>query len=200
MRHAFRADGDDVLEVIDEEVARLPEQYRGAVVLCDLEGRSYAEAARRLRCPLGTLQSRLARGRARLRTRLVRRAVAPFAVTAILAGSARAAVPDALADGNHPGGDCRCCLGFRRRAGRFYCAGPGHVHGQDCRRSVDSGRVTAGRGPGGARSASRRAAWARTYPRPAAGAELPSRPGPAARSSWRWSTPPIVHPWPARRS
>ncbi len=97
MRHAFRADGDDVLEVIDEEVARLPEQYRGAVVLCDLEGRSYAEAARRLRCPLGTLQSRLARGRARLRTRLVKRGVAPFAVTAILAGSARAAVPDALA-------------------------------------------------------------------------------------------------------
>jgi len=97
MRHAYRTGGDDVLEVIDEEVARLPASYRDAVVLCDLEGRSYAEAARRLRCPLGTLQSRLARGRARLRSRLVKRGVAPFAVTAILAEGARAAVPDALA-------------------------------------------------------------------------------------------------------
>ena len=73
VRPTSRAEGDDVLGVIDEEVARLPSRYRDAVVLCDLEGRSYAEAARRLSCPMGTLQSRLARGRARLRTRLVRR-------------------------------------------------------------------------------------------------------------------------------
>ena len=85
VRPASRAEGDDVLGVIDEEVARLPSRYRDAVVLCDLEGRSYAEAARRLSCPMGTLQSRLARGRARLRTRLVRRGVAPMALAAILA-------------------------------------------------------------------------------------------------------------------
>jgi RNA polymerase sigma factor (sigma-70 family) len=98
MSPASQAEGEDVLEVIDEEIDRLPARYREAVVLCDLEGRSYVEAARRLRCPLGTLQSRLARGRARLRTRLVWRGVAPTALAAILADPARAAVPEALAE------------------------------------------------------------------------------------------------------
>ena len=98
MTPASRAEGADVLGVIDQEIARLPAGFRDAVVLCDLEGHSYTEAARRLRCPLGTLQSRLARGRARLRTRLVSRGVAPLAVSAILAESARASVPEALAE------------------------------------------------------------------------------------------------------
>ena len=97
--------------------ARLPSRYREAVVLCDLEGRSYAEAARRLSCPLGTLQSRLARGRARLRTRLVRRGVAPLALAAILAEVARAAVPEALADATVRRGDRRGGLGDGCRAG-----------------------------------------------------------------------------------
>jgi RNA polymerase sigma factor (sigma-70 family) len=97
MGPASRAEGEDVMGVIDEEIARLPARCRDAVVLCDLEGRSYAEAARRLHCPLGTVQSRLARGRARLRTRLVSRGVTPLAATAIPAESARAAVPETLA-------------------------------------------------------------------------------------------------------
>src|SRR6185437_2387537 len=41
----------EVRGVIDEEVARLPPRYREALILCDLEGTSYAEAAVRLRCP-----------------------------------------------------------------------------------------------------------------------------------------------------
>jgi protocatechuate 3,4-dioxygenase beta subunit len=98
MAPASHAESDDVLDIIDEEVARLPSRYRDAVVLCDLEGLSYTEAARRLRCPLGTLQSRLARGRSRLRTRLVSRGVAPLAISAFLADAARAAVPEALAE------------------------------------------------------------------------------------------------------
>lgn len=98
MRPASRAEAEETLDVIDAEVARLPARYRDAVVLCDLEGRPYAEAARRLRCPLGTLQSRLTRGRERLRSHLLRRGVAPMAATAILADSARAAVPGALAE------------------------------------------------------------------------------------------------------
>ncbi len=97
MRPARQAERDDLLAIIDQEVDRLPSSFRDAVVLCDLEGRSYAEAARRLRCPLGTLQSRLARGRARLRTRLIRRGVAPVALGAFLAEGASAAVPEALA-------------------------------------------------------------------------------------------------------
>jgi RNA polymerase sigma factor (sigma-70 family) len=87
----------DLLGIIDEEVARLPAAFREAVVLCDLEGRSYSDAARRLRCPLGTLQSRLARGRARLRSRLTRRGLAPEALGAALLGGAAAAVPESLA-------------------------------------------------------------------------------------------------------
>jgi RNA polymerase sigma factor (sigma-70 family) len=98
MTPASRAEGKDTLGVIDQEIDRLPASFRDAVVLCDLEGHSYNEAARRLRCPLGTLQSRLARGRARLRTRLVSRGVTPLAVAAILSESARATVPEALAE------------------------------------------------------------------------------------------------------
>ncbi len=56
-----------------EELDRLPEPFRAAVVLCDLEGHSYEQAAGVLHCPVGTIQSRLARGRDRLRRRLQRR-------------------------------------------------------------------------------------------------------------------------------
>ena len=47
---------------IDEEVIRLPHRFRSAVVLCDIEGLTHEQAARRLRCPLGTVRSRLHRG------------------------------------------------------------------------------------------------------------------------------------------
>ena len=60
-----------------EELDGLPEPFRAAVVLCDLEGHSYEQAAGLLGCPVGTLQSRLARGRERLRRRLERRGIAP---------------------------------------------------------------------------------------------------------------------------
>ena len=43
------------------------------IVLCDLQGRTYEEAAQHLRCPVGTVRSRLARGRERLRHGLTRR-------------------------------------------------------------------------------------------------------------------------------
>lgn len=55
---------------LDREVERLPEPYRAAFVLCHLEGRAQEDAARELGCPVGTLQSRLARAKERLRARL----------------------------------------------------------------------------------------------------------------------------------
>jgi RNA polymerase sigma factor (sigma-70 family) len=55
-----------------DELDRLPEPFRAVVVLCDLEGHSYEQAAGLLQCPIGTVQSRLARGRKRLRDRLQR--------------------------------------------------------------------------------------------------------------------------------
>ncbi len=80
--------------VVHEEIGRLAERYRIPVLLCDLEGRSYEEAARHLGCPVGTVKSRLARGRARLRASLTRRGVAPAAgaLVAVPAAWARDAV------------------------------------------------------------------------------------------------------------
>ena len=52
---------DDLGAVLHEEVGRLPARYRAAVLLCDLEGLSIAEAARHLGCPVGTVKSRVAR-------------------------------------------------------------------------------------------------------------------------------------------
>ena len=73
------ADLRDLAAILHEEVDRLPERYRVPLVLCDLEGRSQEDAARHLGCPAGTVKSRLSRGRARLRGRLLRRGVAPSA-------------------------------------------------------------------------------------------------------------------------
>src|SRR5688500_5567942 len=70
-------DWDDLGAVVHEELNRLPGRYRAAVVLCCLEGLTQQQAAQQLGWPLGTVQSRLARGRERLRLRLTRRGLAP---------------------------------------------------------------------------------------------------------------------------
>ncbi len=73
--------GDEVGPALHEEVERLPERLRRPVVLCYLEGLTHDEAADRLGCPVGTVRSRLARGRDRLRRGLTRRGLAPAAPT-----------------------------------------------------------------------------------------------------------------------
>lgn len=52
-------------------IAALPERYRETVVLCDLEGRSYEEAAVLLECAVGTVRSRLHRARELLARKFV---------------------------------------------------------------------------------------------------------------------------------
>jgi RNA polymerase sigma factor (sigma-70 family) len=74
---ARAVNSDDLGGLLHEEIERLPERYRAPVVLCDLEGRSHEQAARHLGWPLGTVKSRQARGRERLRDRLRRRGLAP---------------------------------------------------------------------------------------------------------------------------
>lgn len=55
---------------IEEALAKVPEDFRMAVILSDLEGLSYQEIADATGVPIGTVRSRLARGRAMLRRQL----------------------------------------------------------------------------------------------------------------------------------
>jgi RNA polymerase sigma factor (sigma-70 family) len=66
--------------LVHSEISRLPEKYRAPIVLCYMEGLTHDEAATSLRWPVGTVRSRLSRGRDALRRRLSRRGVAGPAV------------------------------------------------------------------------------------------------------------------------
>ncbi len=90
----------DLRPVLDQELSRLPDKYRSAVVLCDLEGRTRGDAARRLGVAEGTLSGRLTTARRMLARRLQRRGVALSAAalaTALSQAAAPGAVPGALA-------------------------------------------------------------------------------------------------------
>lgn len=62
----WRDHADRILDELD----RLPLEYRMTVVLCDIEQMSYEEASQILEIPIGTVRSRLSRGRALIRSRL----------------------------------------------------------------------------------------------------------------------------------
>jgi RNA polymerase sigma factor (sigma-70 family) len=118
-------DTADLRVVIDEELARLPDKYRSAVVLCGLEGLSRKDAAERLRVPEGTLSSRLAHARKVLAGRLTRRGI-----TASAGAVATTLGRDAAATAVSPA----MVLGTARAAARFASGGllppdlvPNHV-------------------------------------------------------------------------
>ena len=106
--------------ILHEELERLPDRYRGPLVLCYLEGLTQDQAAEHLGLAKGTLRGRLERARLLLRDRLARRGLAPAVV--LLADASRpagAAVAGALASAT-----ARNAAAFA--AGRTAeCLGPG---------------------------------------------------------------------------
>jgi hypothetical protein len=89
----------DVLAILDEELSRLPDKYRIAILLSDLHGHTRTEVARRLGIPEGTVASRLSRGRQMLATKLRRRGAAvpdTWLAVALAQPMTTGSVPDPL--------------------------------------------------------------------------------------------------------
>jgi RNA polymerase sigma-70 factor (ECF subfamily) len=72
VQHDFDADlvRKERVAALYAAIGSLPERYREVLVMCDLEERSYEDAARLLACPIGTVRSRLHRARLFLAARL----------------------------------------------------------------------------------------------------------------------------------
>lgn len=75
----------DLAAVLDEELARLPDELRDPVILCLVSGRTHAQAAAALGSSVRTVRRRLDRAGALLRTRLMRRGVVPAVGAALVA-------------------------------------------------------------------------------------------------------------------
>src|SRR5262249_40028858 len=87
---------DDRRQILHEELARLSDKYRLPLLLCDMEGKTHAQAAAELGCGPATVQRRLDAARAVLRSRLTRRGVTLAAGSfAALGRPAVASVPPA---------------------------------------------------------------------------------------------------------
>lgn len=67
---ALWAEKRERMEQVRAAVLDLPAEFREAVVLCELDEMSYEEAAQKIGCPIGTIRSRLHRGRALLLAKL----------------------------------------------------------------------------------------------------------------------------------
>ena len=87
----------EVRQILDEEIARLPQDLRSAIIVCLFEGRTQEEAARYLEVKPRTLKDRVHRGRELLKARLARRGVSLAVMGALLsAGGAEAALSATL--------------------------------------------------------------------------------------------------------
>src|SRR4051794_1196699 len=87
----------EVRQVLEEEIARLPDDLRSAVVVCLFEGRTQEEAGQILNVNPRTLKDRVRRGRELLRGRLSRRGITLAVMGTLLSGGeVEASVPAAL--------------------------------------------------------------------------------------------------------
>ena len=87
------SDSNEVHNTVQEEISKLPEKYRIAVLACYAAGVSTADAANHLGWPKGTLLTRLAWARKRLQSRLAKRGVTlSGSIASVLAGQASSAV------------------------------------------------------------------------------------------------------------
>lgn len=68
MKTAVQPEDNDTRELIHKGLQRIPEKYRTPIILKDMEGCSYQEMADIMQCELGTVKSRLSRGRSMLRS------------------------------------------------------------------------------------------------------------------------------------
>ena len=158
----------DLQSVLDEELSRLPDHYRGVIVLCDLEGMTRKEAARQLGIPEGSVASRLARARVLLAKRLTRRGVvfSGGSVAAVLSAGSASAVRPARSGGVHDQG--RKPAGGGASGGRDLGQGrrPHRRSGENHVRDQDQERVGGGAGR-------RRSRWCGGADLPAQAAEPP---------------------------
>lgn len=60
-------DDENIKETIEQSLKKLPDKYRMPIILKDIDGLSYEEIAEVLECEVGTVKSRLSRGRAMLK-------------------------------------------------------------------------------------------------------------------------------------
>jgi RNA polymerase sigma factor (sigma-70 family) len=97
-QHPSALANHDEIEALHREIERLPARYKAAIVLCDLQGLTHEEAARRLGRRVGTISSQVSRARERLRRRLDRRGLAyPAGIVAAAIDSTKPSVlPNAL--------------------------------------------------------------------------------------------------------
>jgi RNA polymerase sigma factor (sigma-70 family) len=89
----------DLQPILDNELSRLPNDYRVVLILCDLEGQSRKEVAQLLGVPEGTVASRLARARTILAKRFARRGIVlstSLVTTTLSSGMASVPLPSSV--------------------------------------------------------------------------------------------------------
>ena len=145
---------EELRPVLQEEMEKLPEKYRTALLLYYWEGKTQPEVARELGCPIGTVQSRLGRGRKLLQERLTRRGftLSAGSFTAFLVAGTTIA-PDAGQDaGSDPESVSSICYGEVNRGtgvGACGCPGGGRTPSHALYQTEGRNRAVVGRGSGG---------------------------------------------------